>query len=62
LLKGGHLPVEEVLEIGIQLCKVLEYLHTQQPPIIFRDVKPANVMRTATGASLPDRLWHRSSL
>jgi serine/threonine protein kinase len=47
--KGGHLPVEEVLEIGIQLCNVLEYLHTQQPPIIFRDVKPANVMRATTG-------------
>jgi len=47
--KEGHLPVEEVLEIGIQLCSVLDYLHTQRPPIIFRDVKPANVMRTATG-------------
>jgi hypothetical protein len=47
--KGGYLPVEEVLEIGIQLCSVLSYLHTQHPPIIFRDVKPANVMRTTTG-------------
>jgi serine/threonine protein kinase len=47
--KGGHLPVEEVLEIGVQLCSVLWYLHTQQPPIIFRDVKPANVMRARTG-------------
>ncbi len=47
--KGGHLAVEEVLDIGIQLCNVLEYLHLQQPPIIFRDVKPANVMRTASG-------------
>src|SRR6266851_246617 len=46
--KGGYLPVEEVVEIGIQLCSVLEYLHTRQPPIIFRDVKPANVMRAAT--------------
>ncbi len=47
--KGKHLPVDEVLAIGIQLCTVLGYLHTRQPPIIFRDVKPANVMRTATG-------------
>ncbi len=47
--KGGHLAVEEVLEIGIQLCSVLDYLHTQHPPIIFRDVKPANVMRAVTG-------------
>ena len=48
-VRRGHLAVEEVLYIGIQLCTVLDYLHTQQPPIIFRDVKPANVMRTANG-------------
>jgi len=42
----GHLPVEEVLDTGLQLCAVLDYLHTRQPPIIFRDLKPANVMRT----------------
>ena len=41
-----HLPVEEVLDIGIQLCAVLDYLHTRQPPIVFRDLKPANVMCT----------------
>ncbi len=44
-----HLPIEEVVDIGIQLCTVLDYLHTQQPPIIFRDLKPANVIRTASG-------------
>ena len=43
---GGKLPVEEVLQIGVQLCTVLNYLHTQQPPIIFRDLKPSNVMQT----------------
>jgi WD40 repeat protein/tRNA A-37 threonylcarbamoyl transferase component Bud32 len=42
----GHLPVMEALDIGLQLCDVLEYLHTRQPPIIFRDLKPANIMRT----------------
>ncbi len=46
-VRRGHLSVE--LYIGIQFCTVLDYLHTQQPPIIFRDVKPANVMRTANG-------------
>ena len=46
---GMPLPPEEVLQIGIQLCAVLDYLHTRQPPIIFRDLKPANVMRTADG-------------
>ncbi len=48
-VKGGKLPVEKVLEIGVQLCMVLEYLHMRQPPIIFRDLKPANVMLTAYG-------------
>jgi serine/threonine protein kinase len=43
------LPLNEVLDIGIQLCTVLDYLHTREPPIIFRDLKPANVMRTADG-------------
>jgi serine/threonine protein kinase len=41
-----HLTPEEVLAIGIQLCTVLDYLHKCQPPIVFRDLKPANVMRT----------------
>ncbi len=45
----GHLSLEEVLDIGLQLCGVLEYLHTRVPPIIFRDLKPANVIRTSDG-------------
>jgi eukaryotic-like serine/threonine-protein kinase len=43
------LPLEEALAIGIQLCTVLDYLHTREPAIIFRDLKPSNVMRTASG-------------
>lgn len=47
--KECKLPIQEVLDIGIQLCTVLDYLHTRQPSIIFRDLKPANVMRTHSG-------------
>jgi len=43
-----RLLLSEVLDIGLQLCRVLDYLHAQQPPIIFRDLKPANIMRTPT--------------
>ena len=48
-LPGTPLPPSEVLQIGIQLCTVLDYLHTRQSPIIFRDLKPANIMRTSDG-------------
>jgi tRNA A-37 threonylcarbamoyl transferase component Bud32 len=40
----GGLDQETVIEYAIQLCDVLEYLHSQTPPVIFRDMKPANVM------------------
>ena len=47
--RGNYLLVEKVLEIGIQLCTVLGYLHTRQPPIIFRDLKPANIILASSG-------------
>jgi serine/threonine protein kinase len=46
---GGALPEAEVLGWAKQLCSVLGYLHSQRPPIIFRDLKPANIMVTARG-------------
>jgi serine/threonine protein kinase len=44
-----RLSLGETLQIGMQLCTVLDYLHNQQPAIIFRDLKPANIMRTPNG-------------
>lgn len=46
---GQPLPVDQVLHYANQLCDVLAYLHQQQPPIIFRDLKPTNVMATRDG-------------
>jgi F-box protein 11 len=43
----GKLAIMETLQIALQLCDVLGYLHAHQPPIIFRDLKPGNVMLTA---------------
>lgn len=40
----GPFRVYEVLDWAKQLCAVLEYLHTRNPPIIFRDLKPSNIM------------------
>lgn len=51
LLEANHGPFSErrVLGWARQLCDVLEYLHAQQPPIIFRDLKPGNIMLTRGG-------------
>jgi len=46
---GGPLPVADVLRWAGQLCDVLAYLHGQRPPIIYRDLKPANVMVVRSG-------------
>jgi serine/threonine protein kinase len=39
----------DVLKWAVQLSEALDYLHALQPPIIFRDIKPSNVMVTNTG-------------
>lgn len=41
---GRPLEWERVVNWGMRLCDVLYYLHTQPLPIIYRDLKPANVM------------------
>src|SRR5436853_259174 len=46
---GRPLPVAYVLDYAIQLCDVLMYLHLHNPPIIFRDLKPTNVMVKGNG-------------
>ncbi|MBA2286110.1 MAG: protein kinase [Ktedonobacteraceae bacterium] len=46
---GGPLDEHIVMEWALQLCDVLHYLHTQPQAIIFRDLKPVNVMLTHVG-------------
>ncbi len=41
---GGAIEEKLVTEWGIQVCDVLHYIHNQTPPIIYRDLKPANLM------------------
>ena len=49
LEKFGPQPQEVVLDWTKQLADALNYLHTQNPPIIYRDMKPANVMLKPDG-------------
>ena len=46
---GGPFPAADVLLWGDQLCDALDYLHTQEPQIIHRDIKPQNLKLTARG-------------
>jgi serine/threonine protein kinase len=43
---GGKLPENEVIEVALQVLDTLEYLHNLEPPVIYRDLKPSNVMLT----------------
>ena len=50
-LKQGKLLTEaQVLKWAEQLCDALEYLHSQDPPVLHRDIKPGNIKLTPAGA------------
>jgi hypothetical protein len=53
---SGSIPESFVVACGQQLCDVLAYLHARQPPVIFRDIKPANVMVAAQDEPEPSGL------
>lgn len=48
--EDGVQPQEKVVDWAIQLCDVLQYLHTRKPAIIYRDMKPSNIMLRSDGS------------
>lgn len=53
LAERGPLPLEQALPILAQLADALDYLHRRSPPLVHRDVKPANVLLERE----EDNLW-----
>ncbi len=47
--KEEPLSRQEAMEAALQVCQLISRLHQQNPPIIYRDIKPQNVVRTHQG-------------
>lgn len=47
---GGAVSENEAVRLGIEMCRVLEYLHTLEPAIIHRDFTPENLLLRSTGS------------
>jgi serine/threonine protein kinase len=54
-LKSGPLPVDQAIQIGLQICQGLQEAHKQG--IIHRDIKSANIMITENGPGKDHGLW-----
>jgi serine/threonine protein kinase/membrane protein implicated in regulation of membrane protease activity len=46
---GGRLKELEAINIALQICEALDYLHSRLPPVVYRDLKPANIIVTPEG-------------
>lgn len=68
--RSKPLEVEQVIQIFYQICKAVQHMHEQEPPIIHRDLKVENCLLTASGliqlcdfgsattkVYLPDESW-----
>lgn len=42
--RNGKASDEEAAAIALKLCEIIKYLHSFNPPIIYRDLKPSNIM------------------
>ncbi len=49
LAEGTHFTEREVIDVGLEILNILDYLHSFTPPIIHRDIKPSNIIVTPEG-------------
>lgn len=49
ICRSGPLDLPEATRLMLQLCEVVEYLHSQRPSIIHRDIKPDNILYACDG-------------
>lgn len=45
-IESSTLDIDTIIYFGIELCQILNQLHTLQPPIVHRDIKPSNIIVT----------------
>ncbi len=45
----GKVPEQTAVEWGVELAKVLSFLHGQNPPVVYRDLKPSNIILQSDG-------------
>src|SRR5271166_2319169 len=45
----GKLPAARVIDIALRVLDTLQYLHNLEPPVVYRDLKPSNVMLGRNG-------------
>lgn len=49
LQEGASFTTGQLIRWGMQICSALNYLHSQNPPVIHGDIKPSNLMLTPQG-------------